>query len=160
MSFLNRQLQKLRASSLRPYFLTMGCCAIEVKSLLSSVYDLKRMGIEPVECPSEADVLVVSGWLNSSFQEKIKNSYRQLQPPQFVVAAGVCPISGSAYKKSNEKIEKNLQDLIPVDVFVSGCPPTAENFFEALLLLQEKVSPNPKQREILKSAIKSETIQV
>lgn len=146
----------MRKYNFRVYFLTLGCCEIETRILNSSVYDLSRLGIDIVSSPYAANVLVVGGWLNKKMIEEVKKSYQQMSQPKYVIAVGTCSISASTFQEKSKK----LSDIIPVDIFAPGCPPRPEVYMDALLALREKIAPNPLHEEVLKSAIKSETIQV
>ena len=148
----------IRASSFRPYFLVMGCCAVETDIIQSSVYDLSRLGVIPVESPEQADVLFTGGWVNKNFEKKIRAVYKELQAPKYVIGIGTCAISGTPYISKSEKVV--LSEVVPVDVFVSGCPPGVEAYVEALLELRRKIFPNKDQRTVLQSAIRTGSVQV
>ncbi len=144
-------LQKLDNKSRSIYFLTQGCCSIEVDNLCSSNYDLQRLGYTiDIDDPREATVLIVSGWVNSVFAEKIKEIYSLISGDKAVIAVGACTISKSPYVGDDGV---KLTDILPVDIFVPGCPPRPEAIIEAIRLL-EKTKENRETSKIIYGAIR------
>ena len=144
-------LQKLDNKSRSIYFLSQGCCSIEIDNLCSSNYDLQRLGYTiDVDDPREATVLIVSGWINDEFATKIKDIYSQIAGDKAVIAVGACSISQTPYINENGV---KLTDILPVDIFVPGCPPRPEAIIEAIRLL-EKTKENKETSKIIYGAIR------
>ncbi len=138
-----------------PWVLSEGCCTIEVVNAGLATYDWQRLGIDDCAIiPEEAQVLIVAGWINESRAEEIKAVYAKMQKPVSVMAVGSCVLSGSPYKLGVSGKMILAQDILPVDVFVPGCPPRPEALLLAVLELQKKLSPGPTNREVLTAALK------
>lgn len=138
-----------------PWVLSEGCCSLEIENAGLATYDWQRLGIDDYAVDaSEAQVLIVAGWINESRAEEIKDVYSKMQKPTSVMAIGSCALSGSPYKLGWSKKIICAQDIIPVDVFVPGCPPRPEALLSAVLELQRKLSPGPSNREVLSAALK------
>ena len=100
-------------------------CDIEILELLTPKYDIERLGIKLVGSIRHADVLLLSGVINDKVAPKIKKIYEQAPKPIFVVAFGTCPASGCMFKDSYNK-SQNVDDVIPIDMYIQGCPPKPE----------------------------------
>lgn len=136
-----------------PWIVASGCCRVELENASSSTYDWKRLGVEDVAVhPSESDLLIVAGWINPELQREIESAYNHMSGRKSVIAVGACALSGSPYKVRNGKI--TVSDIVPVDVFVPGCPPKPESILDAIRLLKEKILPGPDQRTVLHEALK------
>lgn len=134
-----------------------GCCALEVQNAGEATYGWKRLGMQAVAThPSQADVLIVGGWVSSEFAEQLKLAYAALAGHRYVIVVGACAISGSPYSTSGEKIIK-VSDILPVDVFVPGCPPRPEALIEAIQTLKNKSRPTRDQRKVIYEALKGPT---
>lgn len=150
---IQRLFSSVKAASFRPYILSTGCCSVEFEAVRTATYDWSRLGIFEVNAPCEADVLVVAGWLNSDLRDKAFKAYQEMKSPRYVIAVGACSLSGSPYYFGEEK-SCVASDFLPVDVFVSGCPPRPESLIEAFVQLRRKVHPERDQRMILQEAMK------
>jgi len=140
-----------------PWVMVNGCCSIEVQNASEATYDWKRLGVQTVaNDPRQADVLIVGGWISESFSEKIKSAYSQLAGRRFVIAVGSCALSGSPYSMSGEKTIK-ISEILPVDVYVPGCPPRPEALIEAIQILKTKSRPIHDQRKVIYEALKGPT---
>jgi len=122
--------QYFEQNARRVYLVSKGCCSIELESLSSSSYDFERLGFSFVQRPEKASLMIVSGWIDDAFADKIIQDYACLQGDKAVLAVGACAISASPYI-SNVNIR--LADLVPVTLYVPGCPPRPEDLLEALL---------------------------
>jgi NADH-quinone oxidoreductase subunit B len=137
-----------------PWILTEGCCSVEIENVGLATYDWQRLGVdESAVEPSQANLLIIAGWINPQRAEEIKNVYEQMRKPTQVIVVGSCSLSCSPYKSGQEKSIK-ASDLVPVDIFVPGCPPRPEALLSAILELQSKLSPGPTTREVLSAALK------
>jgi NADH-quinone oxidoreductase subunit B len=127
-----------RQNSLWPYPFATACCGIEFMGVVSNVHDVSRFGAELVRfAPKQADLLVVAGTINHKMAPILKRIYDQMLEPKWVIAFGVCAASGGFY--DNYAVVQGIDHVIPVDVYLPGCPPRPEAFFEALVLLQKKI---------------------
>lgn len=140
-----------------PYPLATGCCRPEVENVMSSTYDWSRLGVaQPSDNPQECDLLIVSGWLNPVLAEEVKKAYSELSGRRFVIAVGACTISGGPFARSGEKVTL-LEDLVPVDVFVPGCPPRPEALIDAIRVLKSEMGPKSDQKKVLYEALRSQS---
>jgi NADH-quinone oxidoreductase subunit B len=131
-----------RKYSLFTYPYATACCGMEYMSVAASRYDIARFGAEfPRFSPRQADLLMVIGTINMKQAPILKRVYEQMCEPKWVIAFGVCASSGGFY--DNYAVSQGIDRVIPVDVFIPGCPPRPEQVLDGLLLLQEKIS---KQR--------------
>ena len=128
-----------RANSLWPLAFATSCCGIEFMAAASAHYDLSRFGMEVTRnSPRQADVMVVAGTIVNKMAPLLRRVYDQMAEPKYVVAMGACAISGGPFKNSYNVIQ-GVDRIVPVDVFIPGCPPRPESLFYGLLQLQRKV---------------------
>ena len=125
-----------RESSMWPYIFGTACCAIEFMSVASSKYDISRFGAEVVRfSPRQADLLIVAGTISYKQAPILKKIYDQMTEPKWVISAGACACSGGFY--DNYTTLQGIDSIIPVDVYIAGCPPRPEAFLDALLQIQK-----------------------
>jgi NADH-quinone oxidoreductase subunit B len=129
-----------QSHSLWYYSITGGCCADEVFSSQACKYDLERFGSLPQSQPEQADLLIVSTVVTEKVAPEIKKIYDAMPTPKYVLALGACACSGGAFSPQvSYAVKPNLASVIPVDVYVPGCPPRPEAIMNGLILLQEKI---------------------
>jgi NADH-quinone oxidoreductase subunit B len=135
-----------RKNSLWPFPYGTACCAIEFMSTESSRYDLSRMGSEYVRfTPRQSDVLVVSGTITYKQAPILKRIYEQMAEPKWVISMGACACSGGFY--DCYCTVPGIDHIIPVDVYIGGCPPRPESFFDAMFDLQNKIADESYMKE-------------
>ena len=116
-----------------------ACCAIEFMGVVSSRFDVSRFGAELVRfSPRQADLLLVMGTITQKMAPVLKQIYDQMPDPKWVVSMGACASSGGFY--DNYSVVQGIDELVPVDVYVAGCPPRPENVIGAIVKIQEKIS--------------------
>ena len=127
-----------RKYSLWPMPYGTACCAIEFMGAVSSVFDISRFGAELVRfSPRQSDLLLVLGTVNYKQAAILKKIYQQMCEPKYVVAVGACATCGGFY--DDYTVVQGIDEVIPVDVYVPGCPPRPEQMFDAIVKLQEKL---------------------
>jgi len=128
-----------RSNSLWPAQFGLACCAIEMMSAAASKYDLARFGMEVFRAsPRQSDVMIVAGRLSQKMAPVLKMVYDQMLEPKWVIAMGDCSSTGGIY--NNYAIIQGVDKIVPVDVYVAGCPPRPEALIDALIMLQKKVA--------------------
>ncbi len=128
-----------RSNSLWPLTFATSCCGIEFMAVCAARYDIARFGFEVTRnSPRQADVILVSGTITNKMAPVLKRLYDQMADPKYVVAIGGCSISGGPFTKSYHVVN-GVDKIIPVDVYVPGCPPRPEAFIYGMMQLQRKV---------------------
>jgi len=142
-----------RSNSLWPLTFATSCCGIEYMSVAGAKYDFSRFGFEVARAsPRQADVIIIAGTIVNKKAPVLKRLYDQMADPKYVIAMGACAISGGPFFYNTYSVVKGADHVIPVDVYVAGCPPRPEALIHALMTLQEKIkagmtreqTPNPK----------------
>jgi NADH-quinone oxidoreductase subunit B len=145
-------LSHCRANSLWPLTFGLSCCAIEMMSAGMARFDLARYGAEVFRpSPRQADLMIVAGTVNRKMAETVITLYEQMPAPKWVIALGNCAVSGGPFAgEGNYYVIEGVDRLIPVDVYVPGCPPRPEGLIEGIFTLQEKIAgvrhPFPQNR--------------
>ncbi len=137
-----------RLSSILQTTFGIACCAIEMMATSASHYDFDRFGVIPRPSPRQADVIIISGTVTFKMATRIKRIYEQMPEPKFVISMGSCSNCGGPYWEHGYHVLKGVDRVIPVDVYVPGCPPRPEALLEGLLKLQEKI----RNESMIKSA--------
>lgn len=127
-----------RGSSMWPMTFGLACCAVEMMQTAASRYDLDRFGMLFRPSPRQSDLLIVAGTLTNKMAEAIRTIYDQMPEPRWVVSMGSCA-NGGGYYHYSYSVVRGCDRIIPVDVYIPGCPPTAGALLHGLLLLKQKI---------------------
>lgn len=128
-----------RLSSLWPMGFGIACCAIEFMDSQSGNFDLERFGVFPRPSPRQSDVMIIAGTVTFKMAERIKILYEQMPEPRYVISMGSCSNCGGPYWQHGYHVVKGVDQIIPVDVYVQGCPPRPEALIGGILELQRKI---------------------
>nr|YP_009473530.1 NdhK [Hydrocera triflora]AVI69787.1 NdhK [Hydrocera triflora] len=140
-----------RLSSLWPLLYGTSCCFIEFASLIGSRFDFDRYGLVPRSSPRQADLILTAGTVTMKMAPSLVRLYEQMPEPKYVIAMGACTITGGMFSTDSYSTVRGVDKLIPVDVYLPGCPPKPEAIIDAITKLRKKIS-----REIYEDRIKSQ----
>jgi NADH-quinone oxidoreductase subunit B len=127
-------------SSLWTVTFGLACCAIEMMATGASRYDLDRFGMGVFRpSPRQSDLMIVAGTVTCKMASRVRRLYEQMPEPKYVIAMGACTVGGGPYFKHGYHVVKGVDLVIPVDVYVPGCPPRPEALIEGLMRLQDKI---------------------
>jgi NADH-quinone oxidoreductase subunit B len=130
-----------RRCSIWPVTFGLACCAIEMMAAGASRWDLDRFGAGAFRpSPRQSDLMIVAGTVTYKMASRIRRLFNQMPDPKYVMAMGACTIAGGPYCKYGYHVVKGVDLVIPVDVYVPGCPPRPETLLEGLMRLQEKIA--------------------
>ncbi len=137
-----------QSGSLWPMTFGLACCAVEMMQAAASRYDMDRFGVVFRPSPRQSDVMIVAGTLTNKMAPALRKVYDQMPEPRWVISMGSCA-NGGGYYHYSYSVVRGCDTIVPVDIYVPGCPPTAEGLMYAILLLQQKI----KKGEHLKPAL-------
>ncbi len=138
VTHLDRLVSWARAGSMWPMTFGLACCAVEMMHAAASRYDLDRFGLVFRPSPRQSDVMIVAGTLCNKMAPALRKVYDQMAEPRYVLSMGSCA-NGGGYYHYSYSVVRGCDRIVPVDVYVPGCPPTAEALVYGILLLQRKI---------------------
>ncbi|MBL1146446.1 MAG: NADH-quinone oxidoreductase subunit B [Pseudomonadota bacterium] len=138
-----------RTGSLWPMTFGLACCAVEMIHSYMSRYDLDRFGVIPRPSPRQSDVMIVAGTLTNKMAPALRKVYDQMAEPRWVISMGSCA-NGGGYYHYSYSVVRGCDRVVPVDIYVPGCPPTAEALVYGILLLQKKIQREGSNKLIVR----------
>nr|YP_010880789.1 NADH dehydrogenase subunit K [Asplenium pseudocapillipes]WHW95352.1 NADH dehydrogenase subunit K [Asplenium pseudocapillipes] len=129
-----------RLSSLWPLLYGTSCCFIEFASLIGSRFDFDRYGLVPRSSPRQADLIVTAGTVTMKMAPSLVRLYEQMPDPKYVIAMGACTITGGMFSTDSYSTVRGVDKLIPVDIYLPGCPPKPEAIIDAVIKLRKKIA--------------------
>ena len=150
VSRLDAVINWIRTNSMWPMPMGLACCAIELMGVAASRFDIARFGAEVMRfSPRQADCMIVAGTVTYKMAPQVRRIYDQMPAPKWVIAMGACASSGGMYR--SYATLQGVDRILPVDVYVSGCPPRPEALLDGLIALQAKVRREPAARRLFKA---------
>ena len=138
----------IRSSSMWPMPMGLACCAIELMATGGARFDIARFGAEVMRfSPKQSDVMIVAGTVTYKMASPLRRIYDQMSDPKWVIAMGACASTGGMYR--SYAVLQGVDRIVPVDVYISGCPPRPEALLDALMKLQGKVKKEPSFSKLL-----------
>jgi len=148
---VEKVVQWARRSSIWPVTFGLACCAIEMMAMSASRYDIARFGAEVFRgSPRQSDLMIVAGRLSRKMAPVLRRIYDQMPEPKWVISMGVCASSGGFYRAYH--VTQGIDEIVPVDVYVPGCPPTPEELMYGILELQRKIRSGEMSRDARSAA--------
>jgi NADH-quinone oxidoreductase subunit B len=139
---LEKAVDWARSNAIWPMLFGLACCAIEMMSTQASNYDLSRFGMELMRAsPRQSDLMIVAGRVSRKMAPVLRNLYDQMPDPKWVIAMGDCASCGGVF--NNYAVVQGVDEIVPVDVYVAGCPPRPETLIDGILMLQDKIKKEP-----------------
>lgn len=134
-----------RLSSLWPMLYGTACCFIEFAALIGSRFDFDRFGLVPRSSPRQSDLIITAGTITMKMAPALVRLYEQMPEPKYVIAMGACTITGGMFSVDSPTAVRGVDKLIPVDVYIPGCPPRPEAIIDAIIKLRKKVADESMQ---------------
>jgi NAD(P)H-quinone oxidoreductase subunit K len=134
-----------RLSSLWPLLYGTACCFIEFAALIGSRFDFDRFGLVPRSTPRQADLIITAGTITMKMAPALVRLYEQMPEPKYVIAMGACTITGGMFSVDSPTAVRGIDKLIPVDIYLPGCPPRPEAIIDAIIKLRKKISNESMQ---------------
>ncbi|MGD9696646.1 MAG: NADH-quinone oxidoreductase subunit B [Thermoleophilia bacterium] len=141
LTTVDKALSWARSSSIWPATFGLACCAIEMMHTVTPRYDIARFGAETFRAsPRQADLMIVSGRVSQKMAPVLRRIYDQMLEPKWVISMGACASTGGVF--NNYALVQGVDKVVPVDVYVPGCPPRPESLLEGIMVLQKKIGAN------------------
>jgi NAD(P)H-quinone oxidoreductase subunit K len=134
-----------RLSSLWPLMYGTACCFIEFAAMIGSRFDFDRFGLIPRASPRQADLIILAGTLNMKMSQPTMRLYEQMPEPKYVIAMGACMITGGMFSADSPTAVRGADKILPIDVYIPGCPPRPEAIMDAIIKLRKKISNDSMQ---------------
>ena len=151
VSRLDAVINWIRANSIWPMPMGVACCAIELMASGGARFDIARFGAEVMRfSPRQSDCMIVAGTVTYKMAPQVRRVYDQMAAPKWVIAMGACACTGGIYR--NYAVMQGVDKILPVDVYISGCPPRPEAILDGLIKMQEKIRREPSAKSLLKPA--------
>lgn len=140
-----------KLSSLWPLLYGTACCFIEFAALIGSRFDFDRFGLVPRSSPRQADLIITAGTVTMKMAPALVRLYEEMPEPKYVIAMGACTITGGMFSSDSPSAVRGVDKLIPVDVYIPGCPPRPEAIIDAIIKLRKKVANESIQERAWKT---------
>lgn len=151
VSRVDSMINWIRKNSVWPMPMGLACCAIELMAVGASRFDIARFGAEVMRfSPRQCDCMIVSGTVTYKMAEVVRRIYDQMPSPKWVIAMGACASTGGMYR--SYAVLQGVDRVVPVDVYVSGCPPRPEALLDGLMKLQDKIGQQQSLKELTKAS--------
>lgn len=145
---LDTAINWIRKHSVWPMPMGLACCAIELMAVGASRFDISRFGMEVMRfSPRQADCMIVSGTVTYKMAEVVRRIYDQMAEPKWVVAMGACASTGGMYR--SYAVLQGVDRIVPVDVYISGCPPRPEALLDGMIKIQNKIEREPSVKNLM-----------
>ena len=142
-----------RSNSIWPMTFGLACCAIEMMAVGASRFDIDRFGAGAFRAtPRQSDLMIVAGTVTYKMASRLKRLYNQMPEPKYVMAMGACTVGGGPYFKHGYHVVKGVDLVVPVDIYIPGCPPRPEVLIAGLMRLQDKIRHQTRVKSVMTKA--------